>query len=77
MIKKKNNWWLISREDAECIKQGLEAHTHAANDFNCPDDSPSLCECSSCEGDKLRRKALHCLDSGLHITDAIPKDFES
>jgi hypothetical protein len=69
-------YWLISKENAGIIKQGLLASMHRANDFNCPDDSPSLGECSGCAGDKLRAEALHCLSSGLHITKAIPDDFK-
>jgi len=69
------DYWLISKEDAGIIRQGLLAFTHRKNDFNCPDDYPELGECSGCEGNKLRELALYRLDTGLHLTDVIPADM--
>ena len=64
-------WWLISDEDVEEIRAGLEASTHDANDFNCPD---GWNECSGCGGDSLRERAGHVLDTGLHITSQVPEE---
>ena len=66
-------WWLISQEDVDDIRKGLEASTHDKNDYNCPDEWYG---CTGCEGDDIRRDALHSLDSGLHITECVPDDFK-
>lgn len=68
-------WWLISKEDADRIRQGLLAPTHEANDYNCEDWPPGS-GCKGCKGDHLREEALHALDSGLHTTDTVPEDFK-
>ena len=65
-------WWLISDEDVPIIREGLEAPTHEANDFNCPS---SYEECRGCEGKEKRQMAIYTLDSGLHQTDEVPRDF--
>jgi len=68
-------WWLISDEDVVIIRAGLMVATHEANDFNCQDWPPGK-GCRGCEGDEKRRIALHSLDSGLHLTDAVPDDWK-
>ena len=70
-----STWWLISDEDVDGIRAGLMADTHEATDGNC-EDWPIGSGCAGCQGDEARRQALHTLDSGLHVTDAIPGDFE-
>lgn len=69
-----NCWWLISGEDLTFIRAALNAPTHEANCFNCQDWPPGE-GCSGCKGDKLRAQAIHRLDTGIHITDAIPADY--
>ena len=69
----KQKWWLISDEDINVIREALQAPTHEINDYNCPTDWDS---CRGCDGDEQRKKAVHALDSGLHITDVIPDDFK-
>jgi len=68
-------WWLICDEDVQTIKTALLAPTHEANDYNCEDWPPGK-ECEGCEGNELRQKALHDLESGLHITNVVPDDWE-
>jgi len=67
-------WWLISDDDVKIIRDGLNAPTHEANDYNCQ-DWPIGEGCRGCKGDKLRDRAIHTLDTGLHITNAVPADF--
>ena len=57
------------------VGAALRAPTHTANDSNCEDWPPGR-GCEGCRGAEQRRAALHTLDSGLHITDAIPTDFD-
>ena len=66
-------WWLINDDDVQIIMQGLDAPTHSANDYNCPD---TWDYCNGCEGDEKRTKAQHALASGLHLTECIPDDFK-
>jgi len=68
-------WWLISDEDVKLIQEALQAPTHEANDYNCQ-DWPLGKGCRGCEGDKLRQEAVHILNTSLHTTEVIPKDFE-
>ncbi len=66
-------WWLISNEDIEIIRKGLNASTHEANDYNCnpmPHES-----CAGCDGDEMRDKAWYTLDTGLHTTNVVPTDY--
>lgn len=67
-------WWLISDDDVKNIRDGLSASTHGANDYNC-EDWPIGEGCRGCKGDELRDRAIYTLDTGLHITDAVPADF--
>lgn len=71
----KQKWWLISNEDVRKIRSALTAPTHEANDYNCEDWPPGE-GCRGCIGDAMRAEGLHALDSGLHVTDAIPDDFK-
>ncbi len=68
-------WWIISDEDIQKIRQALFASTHEANSYNCQDWPPGN-GCSGCDGDELRKKARHTLDSGLHTTEAVPSDYQ-
>ena len=70
-----NCWWLISGEDVAIIRAALGDCTHEANYLNCEDWPPGS-GCSGCRGDAARENAIHILDTGLHVTDAIPSDFE-
>jgi len=55
-------WMLISREDARRIAAALEQiETHLA--------TPDSCK-------RAAVNALHLLNSGLHVTDAVPVDFQ-
>jgi len=74
-VSEKKKWWLISDEDVQFIRKALRAPTHEDNDFNCPTDIPVMWACDACEGDEMRWKASQLLDSGLHVTDAVPDDF--
>jgi len=67
-------WWLISDEDVQIVKKGLNAPTHGKNDYNCPypDDAD---ECEACAGSKLRQVAVYALDTGLNDTEAVPGDY--
>ena len=67
-------WFLISDDDVNEIRQALRAPTHDGNDYNCQEWPPGQ-GCTGCAGDELREKAVHTLDLGLHITEAIPTDF--
>jgi hypothetical protein len=69
-----SRWYLIQAGDVEKIRAGLLAPTHAANDYNC-EDWPIGEGCRGCKGDEQREAAVHTLDSGLHITDAVPADY--
>jgi len=69
-------WWLISDNTLRVVQMALQAPTHEANDFNCQDWPPGE-GCQGCAGDELRRRALHELDSGAHVTDAVPKDWKN
>ena len=73
-----SNWWLISKETLETVVAALQAATHEDNDFNCFNcqDWPPGSGCAGCQGNDQRRSALHDLESGAHITDAIPKNFQ-
>ena len=71
----KEKWWLISDEARQIVEQALMASTHEANSYNCQDWPPGE-GCSGCDGDELREKARHELACGLHVTDAIPADYE-
>jgi hypothetical protein len=72
-MKKSKKWWLISDEDVQIIRDGLTAPTHDINDYNCP---TGWDDCRGCDGDEKRRNALHALDSGLYLTNAIPDDWK-
>ena len=62
-------FWLISDEDVNEIRLGLESASHDTNDSNCPD---GWTVCKGCNGQIRRKLALHALDSGLHLTDEQP-----
>ncbi len=64
-------WWLIRGEDAQAIRDALSDSTHEANDYNCQ-DWPIGEGCAGCRGDKARESAVHILDIGLYLTDAMP-----
>jgi len=68
-------WWLISDDTLQIVRKALQAPTHEANDFNCQDWPPGS-GCCGCAGDRLRREALHELESGSHITEAVPEDWQ-
>ena len=76
MVSKK--WWLINDDDVRLIRDSLMSPEHEANDFNCPHpgDDYYAEECSRCLAVKKRGAALHALDSGLHLTNAIPDDWK-
>jgi hypothetical protein len=67
-------WYLIRDRDVVKIKAALLAPTHAVNDYNC-EDWPIGEGCRGCKGDEQREAAVHTLDSGLHLTDAVPADY--
>lgn len=67
-------WWLISSETAEKIRVALGASTHEANTFNCLEEQGGQ-KCSACEGDKKRDDAYMLIDTGLHLTDAVPSEY--
>jgi len=71
-------WWLISDEDVRAIHAALQAATHKAIYHNCKSVRLGQFrpECPGCEGDKLRKQAMRRLETGLRVTDVIPKDFE-
>ena len=69
-------WFLISEEDTQFIRAALEMPEHDDNDFNCPYDPYSNTGCAACAGRKARGEAIHILDTGLHVTDAVPADFQ-
>ena len=68
-------WWLISDEDVKTIRAALEADEHDDNDFNCPSNPYMEGKCTACLGRELRGRAVHSLDTGMHITEAVPADF--
>ncbi len=70
-----NKWWLISDEARVCVAAALEAPTHETNAFNCEDWPPGE-GCAGCDGDELRKKAQHELACSLHVTDAVPSDWQ-
>lgn len=57
-------WWLISHEDVEKIRAGLN-NLSAAFQFGPFGLDEELCSA-----------ILYTLDTGLHQTDAIPADFQ-
>jgi hypothetical protein len=68
-------WWLISDEDARKIKVALESAQETA-DREC-DRQGCLCNINggpTC-GAAYYIDAIHTLDSGLHVTEAVPADF--
>lgn len=71
-------WYLICKEGVDIIRKALEAPTHEAtpencNDFDTNSDDPN---CPGCIGNHLRKHALHELDTGIHVTTAIPLDYQ-
>jgi hypothetical protein len=52
-------WYLISKEDADEIREALELFTTFYD----------------IDSNNVARDALHTLDSGLHATDAVPDDW--
>ena len=68
-----SDWWLIHDKTVKIIREGLQAVTHLADDFNCPDRNDG---CSGCEGDALRQRALYCVETGLNLTQSVPDDFK-
>ena len=78
MSDNRMKWWLISGEDVKVIQEALQTSTHRRNDYNCPDEVYGWeTPCVGCEGDKLRERASYLLETGLHITEAIPDDFRA
>ena len=69
-------WWLISSETAEKVKQALAASTHDANTYNCSGEQGGQ-ECIACDGDEKRDEAYMLIDTGLHMTDVVPSDYET
>ncbi|MCX5717270.1 MAG: hypothetical protein NTW44_02965 [Nitrospirae bacterium] len=66
-------WWLISSETVEKVKLALAAPVHDANELN----GRGKGECEACIGDIKRAEASMLMDTGLHITDAVPSDYET
>lgn len=56
-------WWLISDESAAIIRADLVTAIDRAHD------------CTDWCGEGILRNTLHELDSGMHVTDAIPSDY--
>lgn len=68
-------FWLISDEDIEAVRQALMSGSHEAIFVNCEDGANGE-PCQGCAGDTMRRDGLHSLDTGLHITDQVPVDYQ-
>lgn len=71
-----NMWWLISSETVEKVREALAASTHEANAYNCGGEQGGM-ECVACDGDGKRDEAYMLIDTGLHITDAVPDDYKT
>jgi hypothetical protein len=54
-------WWLLSDKDLGAIIFALTA---------------AIQQCPDADSRKPLEDALHILESGLHITDAVPGDFK-
>jgi len=70
-----SKWWLISNEDVNAVRKGLMAPMHLPTSFNCPERARNE-HCAACDGDELRKQALHALDTGLNVTTVVPDDFK-
>lgn len=67
-------WWLISSEDIQEIREVLEIQIKEVDDqcasTGCMCDLQGQCLCS-----RPLRDALHHLDTGCHVIDAVASDF--
>lgn len=66
-------WWLIRNADANEIQAALTAAI-ARVEARCA-ETGCMCDLNGTDCAKLYRDALHTLDSGLHVTDAVPSDY--
>ena len=57
-----DTWYLISKTDVDLVEAGLEQIRRGA--------APALER-------EVARSAIHTLVTGLHTTEAVPKDFKN
>ena len=68
----KQAWWLIHQDTLDAVRAALEK-PFIGHDWH-GIHPPSSCR--GCQEDEQRRQALHTLDSGCHVTEAIPTDYQ-
>jgi len=57
-----SKWWLLSDEDFCSIAKNL---------------TQAIEECCDADSKKLLEDTQHTLETGLHVTDAVPSDFKN